>query len=132
MLRAGLQSERCTQTLFAAQGESEELPFADATFDRILVIDAFHHLRDQKLAAREMVRVLAPGGRLVIQEPDIAHLGVKLVALGEKMLLMRSHFHTPAAVGEMLRRDSRVATVRVEPVSKSASGVTAWIVVDKG
>jgi hypothetical protein len=31
----------------------------------------------------------------VIEEPNIEHFPVKLVALGEKLLLMRSHFYRP-------------------------------------
>ena len=131
MLRESARKEHCALTFCPTRGESEELPFADAAFDRIIMIDAFHHLRDQEQAAREMVRVLAPGGRLVIQEPDIAHWGVKLVALGEKVLLMRSRFYAPEAIGAILSRDSGVATIRIEPVSRAATGVTAWIVVDK-
>jgi len=38
------------------------------------------------------LRVLDPGGRLVIEEPDIRHAGVKLIALMEKALLMGSRF----------------------------------------
>lgn len=131
MLRESSRKEHCTPTICPMQGESEELPFADAAFDRMIMIDAFHHLRNQERAAREMVRVLAPGGRLVIQEPDIAHWGVKLVALGEKVLLMRSRFYAPEAIGAIFCRDSGVANVRIEPVSEPARGVTAWIVVDK-
>ncbi len=74
-------------------GESERLPFADGSFERVLAVDSFHHFRDQAEAGKELVRVLAPGGRLVIEEPDIEYFPVKLVALGEKLLLMQSHFY---------------------------------------
>jgi ubiquinone/menaquinone biosynthesis C-methylase UbiE len=131
MLRESSRKELCASQPCLTQGESEALPYADASFERIIVVDAFHHLRDQEQAAREMVRVLSPGGRLVIQEPDISHWGVKLIALGEKLLWMRSHFYTPAAIGAILVRDCSVATVHIQPVSESAPGVTAWVVVDK-
>jgi demethylmenaquinone methyltransferase/2-methoxy-6-polyprenyl-1,4-benzoquinol methylase len=125
--------DKCTRapTLCSMQGESEGLPFADAVFDRIMVIDAFHHLCDQERAAREMIRVLSPGGRLVVQEPDVAHWGVKLVAWGEKALLMRSRFYAPRAIGAIFARNRAVSAVRVEPCSGSASGVTAWVIIDK-
>ncbi len=79
-------------SLQAVQAGSEGLPFSEASFERILMVDAFHHVVDQAQTARELYRVLKPGGLLVIEEPDIRTLGVKLIALGEKLLWMRSHF----------------------------------------
>jgi ubiquinone/menaquinone biosynthesis C-methylase UbiE len=70
----------------------ECLPFSSGTFDRIIMIDALHHVLDQSLTAYELWRVLTPGGRILIVEPDIHQFVVKLMALGEKALLMRSHF----------------------------------------
>ncbi len=72
--------------------EVETLPFADATFDRVLLVDAFHHVRDQATALRELLRVLKPDGKLVIEEPDIRRWQVKIVALMEKAACMRSCF----------------------------------------
>jgi ubiquinone/menaquinone biosynthesis C-methylase UbiE len=70
----------------------EHLPFPSGTFDRIIIIDALHHVFDQSLTAHELWRTLAFGGRILIVEPDIHHFIVKLLALGEKIILMRSHF----------------------------------------
>jgi ubiquinone/menaquinone biosynthesis C-methylase UbiE len=72
----------------------ESLPFPSRSIDRILMMDSLHHMNDQRLAIREIWRVLAPGGRIVIVEPDIRKFSVKLIASGEKLLLMRSHFLT--------------------------------------
>ena len=71
---------------------AEHLPFADRSFERILVVDTFHHLHDQRLAAAELLRVLRPGCRLVVEEPDIRKRAVKFAALLERLLLMRSRF----------------------------------------
>ena len=76
--------------------QAERLPFADGYFDRIVMVDALHHVLDSRQTAAELWRVLKAGGRLVIEEPDIRTLAVKLVALAEKLLLMRSHFLPPA------------------------------------
>ena len=94
----GMLAQSRRKGICIAQGESEWLPFGAEVFDRIIVIDVFHHLLNQETAARELMRVLACGGRLVIEEPDIAHRRVKLVAVAEKLLLMRSHFRPPRAI----------------------------------
>lgn len=77
----------------------EKLPFVHENFDRIIVIDALHHVRDQKQTIVDLWRVLKPKGRIVIVEPDIRKRVVKAIAIGEKILLMRSHFLT----GEEIR-----------------------------
>ncbi len=76
--------------LSAVLGPSEQLPFAEGAFERIIMVDALHHVADQRATARELWRVLRPGGRLVIQEPDIRTGAVKVIGVMEKLLLMRS------------------------------------------
>ena len=96
---AGMVREALAKGGFCAGlGVAERLPFRDGAFSRIIAVDSFHHCRHHAQAARELVRVLAPGGRLVIEEPDIRRFGVKLVALGETLTLMRSRFYRPAAL----------------------------------
>lgn len=48
----------------------EELPYPSNHFDVILSHEVIEHVRDDKLAVREMVRVLKPGGRLVLFCPN--------------------------------------------------------------
>jgi SAM-dependent methyltransferase len=45
------------------------LPFADATFDRIIASEVLEHIWGDELAIRELVRVLRPGGRLAVTVP---------------------------------------------------------------
>jgi SAM-dependent methyltransferase len=47
-------------------GDAHRLPFADATVDAIVCTEVFEHLIDPPAAARELIRVLRPGGRLVL------------------------------------------------------------------
>ena len=49
-------------------GRAENLPFADATFDRVIAVTVLCFVRDGAQAVREIARVLKPGGRLVIGE----------------------------------------------------------------
>lgn len=109
--------------LTTSLSRSEELPFPDDTFDGIIMVDALHHVGGQSQSLREMVRVLKPGGRLVVEEPDIRHWGVKLIAIAEKLLLMRSHFLSPPQIEAALPAGTRAHTV--------VTGPTAWVVVEK-
>jgi demethylmenaquinone methyltransferase/2-methoxy-6-polyprenyl-1,4-benzoquinol methylase len=108
----------------AVAGSTEHPPFTEGTFDRIIMVDAFHHLADQSASLRQCWRLLAPGGRLVIEEPDIATWGVRLVALAEKLLLMRSHFWS----GEQIAAEFSQAAASVKI---SRQGHTFWVIVDK-
>jgi ubiquinone/menaquinone biosynthesis C-methylase UbiE len=80
---------------------AESLPFPSESINRILIMDALHHVLDQRMVARELWRVLTPGGRILVVEPDIHKLSVKLLAIGEKLLLMRSHFLTKEEISSL-------------------------------
>jgi len=81
-----------------------------------------HHVIHHADSAREMFRVLKPGGLLVIEEPDIRTFGVKLIALAEKMLLMRSHFLAPNEIMKLFPDGEK--NIRAEDG-------TVWIVIKK-
>lgn len=119
----GMLRQARLKGLPAVRGEAERLPFAQGAFTRILLVDTFHHLRDQRQATVELLRVLAPGGRLVIEEPDVERTPVRLIALAEKLALMRSHFHSPQAVQGMF--EAAGGRVRLE-----REGGKFWAVVE--
>ena len=112
-------------SLIPVRSHVEKLPFPNETFDRILVVDSFHHFCNQQEAVVDILRVLKPGGRIVIEEPDIQHFAVKLVAFAEKMLLMRSHFFKPNHIKNMF------ASFDVNVALEHDGRFTSWIVVDK-
>ncbi len=107
--------------LQAVASETEDLPFPDESFDRIVIVDAYHHLRDQSKSLGELWRVLNEGGVLVIEEPDINHWGVKILAIIEKLMLMRSHFSTPDSISKSIQELGAQTRIEIE-------GVNAWIV----
>jgi ubiquinone/menaquinone biosynthesis C-methylase UbiE len=46
------------------------LPFDDAEFDRVLMVDTIHHLEDVEATLAEVHRVLKPDGTFLIFEPN--------------------------------------------------------------
>jgi ubiquinone/menaquinone biosynthesis C-methylase UbiE len=48
------------------EGFAEKLPFADASFDKVVSISCLEHFADPLAGLREMARVLKPAGRLAI------------------------------------------------------------------
>jgi SAM-dependent methyltransferase len=57
-------------TIGAVQGDGERLPFADGLFDCVICTETLEHVPDDRRVARELVRVLRPGGVLVLSVPD--------------------------------------------------------------
>ncbi len=90
--------------LQAILAPAERLPFAEASIRRIIMVDALHHVFDAATALRELVRVLAPGGRMAIQEPDWRLPGVRWISWAERLALMRSHPYRPAEIVQMVRQ----------------------------
>jgi SAM-dependent methyltransferase len=52
------------------QSAGERLPFVDSAFDRVICTETLEHVDDDMLLARELVRVLKPGGILAVSVPD--------------------------------------------------------------
>ena len=57
-----------SQNLFFAQADAQHLPFPDNTFDCITIAFGLRNVTDKDLALRSMLRVLKPGGRLLVLE----------------------------------------------------------------
>jgi len=48
-------------------GEAADIPLPDASADLVLMFLSFHHVPDRLAAAREIARVLAPDGRVLVR-----------------------------------------------------------------
>ena len=103
---------------------TEDLPFQNDTFDCIIMVDALHHVADQLKTTEELWRILKPSGRLIIEEPNIHSLGVKFIALAEKLALMRSHFLFPQQIISLFQGKPSIMHVEME-------GALAWIIAEK-
>jgi SAM-dependent methyltransferase len=52
------------------RGDAQRLPFRDGSFEAAILILVVHHIEDLPAMARELVRVLAPGGRVMFMTRD--------------------------------------------------------------
>jgi SAM-dependent methyltransferase len=84
----------------------DRLPFKDAAFDRVVVVDMLEHVPDEAAFARELARVTKPGGRLVVNTPHLKRTLLRRArhALGQTDA---KHGHlrpgyTPARLRELL------------------------------
>ncbi|HET9690258.1 MAG TPA: class I SAM-dependent methyltransferase [Acidimicrobiales bacterium] len=51
------------------RGDALALPFADATFDRVIAAEVLEHIPDDEGAIGELARVLRPGGTMAVTVP---------------------------------------------------------------
>lgn len=49
--------------------DATKLPFADASFDRVIVSEVFEHIPEDTLAMAEVARILKPDGRVAVTVP---------------------------------------------------------------
>ncbi|KAF2150103.1 S-adenosyl-L-methionine-dependent methyltransferase [Myriangium duriaei CBS 260.36] len=61
--KAGLQSQ-----IKAEKSSYQDLAYSDGAFDGIYTVETFVHATDPEVAAKELVRVIRPGGRLAMHE----------------------------------------------------------------
>jgi demethylmenaquinone methyltransferase/2-methoxy-6-polyprenyl-1,4-benzoquinol methylase len=87
--RAMLAQARRVMTARPVQGTVEQLPFPDEAFDFVSMGYALRHVADLGVAFRECLRVLKPGGRLLVLEISRppSPLGRRLLRLHLQRLL---------------------------------------------
>lgn len=121
----GMLRQALERGMVVVAAESERLPYDAEQFDRIIMVDALHHVEDQQRTLREMWRLVKRGGTIIIEEPDIHNLVVKFIALAEKLMLMRSHFLNPVRMVEMSAAlpSSEVTLIRQKGI--------VWVIIQK-
>lgn len=68
LARARARAEEVRPDAELQLGDAQELPFEDATFDTVVCTLSLCSIPDDRTAVAEMVRVLRPGGELVLVE----------------------------------------------------------------
>lgn len=120
MLKQASKKDR----LFQICTPIEQLPFANHSFDVVIMIDTFHHLFEQEDAIMELWRVIKPGGKIVIEEPDIRNIFVKLLAWVEKIIFSHINYKTPEDISEMFKFTGKSSEIVLE-------NNTASVIIEK-
>jgi len=83
----------------AARGNLLSLPFADGSFDAVTSFDVIYHrwVEDDRVAVREMARVLRPGGLFLLRVPAL-----KMLWGAHDEAVLSRHRYTRAEVRRLL------------------------------
>lgn len=71
VMKEKVTAEGLQEKISIRQGDGEELPFADGSFDRVTIAFGIRNFENREKGLREMLRVLRPGGRAVILELSV-------------------------------------------------------------
>ncbi len=58
----------------ALRADALHLPFADATFDAVLLLDVIEHIKNDSAVIKEAKRVLRPGGVIILTAPALSFI----------------------------------------------------------
>ncbi|HEX5467615.1 MAG TPA: methyltransferase domain-containing protein [Gaiellaceae bacterium] len=108
-------------------GNAAELPFADASFDKVVAADLTEHVDDETLAAimKEAHRVLVEGGKLAVYTPNPKHLIERLKDWN--FLLAQNPLHIGLRDASTLSRSAERADLHVERNTWAPSPWLRWV-----
>jgi 2-polyprenyl-3-methyl-5-hydroxy-6-metoxy-1,4-benzoquinol methylase len=117
-------SNACARGLKFRQGSLAGQDFPDAAFDAVTLCHSIEHVPDPAALLRECLRILKPGGRLVLATPNTGSLGHRL--FGAAWL----HLDTPRHL-QLFNRNSMAALIaaaggmryRIFSTCRDANGV---------
>lgn len=121
--------------------DARALPLADASVDAVVCLAVLQHLEDPEAAAHAMARLLRPGGRILMLEPDhesrlwysSADAGQRAFEQARHLFARRHHARSPASPSRLgfhvvsWLRDAGLEPLSVEtvPVAETRLGAPA-------
>jgi demethylmenaquinone methyltransferase/2-methoxy-6-polyprenyl-1,4-benzoquinol methylase len=102
------------------------LPFRSATFHALLCSNSFHHYPEPAATLREIRRVLLPGGRAVLIDPNLEHPLARLTVYGGEALLFGMDVHLRSARDWItLCTESGFSRATAEPIRQPPFGAVS-------
>lgn len=105
---------RPSGSLTVVDAAAERLPFDDASIDAAWAVNSMHHWHDLDAAAVELMRVLRPGGRVLLVDEDFKNPNHELNE--EHAGPQRRHGMEPVGAAQMADALTRAGMVEVEAV----------------
>ena len=81
--------------LYCILSQAEKLSFKNAYFDKIIIVESFHHFQNQEKVIQEAKRVLKPTGRIVLEEINPRKFPGWIIIVLEKIIGFKSNFLSP-------------------------------------
>lgn len=111
LLREAKKLSRKYKNLNFKGGFAQDLPYEDKSFDIVLFIRAFHHLRQPNEVIAEFSRILKPGGFLILEFANKIHIkSVIRAILNRRLSYLLSH------VPEDISHDKGVPFFNYHPI----------------
>lgn len=125
MLRVGrdkLRDKGIVGNVSYVQADAEKLPFEDNTFDLITIAFGLRNVTDKDAALRSMLRVLKPGGRLLVLE--FSKPNVEMLSKAYDLY----SFHIMPKMGEFIAQDKDsyqylAESIRMHPDQDTLKGM---------
>lgn len=107
--------------------DSLDIPYAEASFDLLVMGEVLEHLPDPEATLRRLARLVKPGGEVLASTPNISHWGVIAGLLAGRFdyeaegVMDRTHlkWFTPRSLKRAFEQAGLVE-VRVQPLGWSA------------
>lgn len=95
-------------------------PLEGEKYSLILLLDVLEHLTEPAPFLEKVVRLLEPGGTLLVSVPNVAHWSIRLSLLfgsfnyTERGLLDKTHYHffTRSSLHSLIQKQGRLSIVR--------------------
>lgn len=85
--------------------DGEKIPLGNDSADKIIIVDAFHHISGKSETITEIKRILRQNGKVIIEEFNPLTFYGKLIVIFEKILRLNSVFYEPSALADLFSKN---------------------------